>query len=124
MKKYVFICVEMRNHSPKPIRRPFYEVVNNNEYSKRALEASGDDLKRFMRNNAKLLSNVNKSVYRQCREITDKSGFILSQSVMSGISLGKQKVCNTFIIYVIAQYWDIPAGELMYKDIDLPSKVA
>src|SRR3990167_9322057 len=102
----------MGNNSPKIKRKTFAEVVNSNANANKVLQRHREGIERFFRNNEYLLSKANISVYRQCKEISAKNDFVLERQVIHGLRKGTQLVCSSFILYLVADYWDMDGAEM------------
>lgn len=107
----------MSNQSAKPKKKTFTELLDSSEYLQRAVKRNRIALERFFKNNAHLLGKKNISVYRQLKDISEASGFNISQSVYHGLKVGRQCVCSTSIVYVIGEYWGIDGDEMLNKDL-------
>jgi hypothetical protein len=120
--------VNKNNHSPKPVRSSFTDLLNTNERFKKAITRNRASLERFFANNQHLLSKANISVYRQLNDISKQTGFNISHQVYSQIKLGKQLVCSKAIVWVISDYWDLDGVDMetrdMRKEDELIQKVA
>lgn len=114
----------MSNHLPKPKRKTFTEIINSNPHAAKVLKRNRIGLERFIRNNAKFLSEANKSVYRQCKDISKESDLIISPQMLHGIKVGNKKVCSTYIVYLIGEYWGIDGAEMLVKEFDKLPDVA
>ena|SRR3990167_922074 len=114
----------MGNNSAKGKRPSFTEIINNNAYAKEALEANREGLARFIRNNGKFLGEKNRSVYRQCKELSEKSGLSIKPQVFSGIKRGTQQICSTYIVYLVGIYWGINGAEMLVREFEGLPKVA
>ena len=110
--------MQMNNHSPKPKRERFTDLINTNPHAKQVLQRNAEGIQRLFANNMLFLSEANLSVYRQCKDITARTGFNLSTQYMSSLKLGKQLACSSYIIYLIADYWGLDGAEMLFKKFD------
>ena len=111
------MCVQKDNHPSKPVRPSFTDLLNSNPRFKRAITRNRKTLERFFANNQHLLTKANISVYRQLKDISEQTGFNISQQVYSGIKKGKQVVCSKAIVWVISDYWDLDAIDMESRDL-------
>lgn len=107
----------MSNNKPAPLRRTFDDLLNTSIYFQEAMKRNRNALERFFSNNAYLLSLANKSVYRQLKDISEQSGFNISNEVYHGLKVGKRNACNTAIVYVIGHYWGIDGDTMLHEDL-------
>lgn len=107
----------MINQQPKKPKPKFTELLISSAYLQRAIKRNRRALDRFFSNNAYLLSQKKITVYRQLKDISEASGFTISQSVYYCLRVGRQDVCSTAIVYVIGEYWGIDGDEMLNKDI-------
>lgn len=97
------------------------EVVKTNANAERVLNTQYKRLQRFFQNNKHLLSKENKSVYKQCKELSERYGLVVNRQTIHGYSNGLKKTANTYIVYLIADYWHKEAESMLTEDF---SKVA
>lgn len=124
IKNIRIFVLKMGNKQPTAAKRTFTEIVTTNAYAKSVLERNREGLQRFIRNNARFLSESNKSVYRQCKDLSERSSLKILPQLIYGIKVGKQKVCSTYIVYLVGDYWGIDGATMLTTDYECLPKVA
>ena len=100
------------NHQPKKRHKTFTDLLNRPTF-KDLLDAIRAHINQLLANNQRLLLLSEISVYRQCKDIRERTNLNFTESNYSQLKSGKRLTCGITFMGALAQYWGLTIHDML-----------